>query len=449
MSHASLDLTGISLLAVIALGCGLLLMRLRQPPIVGYILAGVILGPSGLGLVDNNSGVRTFAELGVLFLLFIIGMEVSLRAFRQVLVTVLACAALQAAIAVAITFLLSPLAGWSTGNVLVFGFVVALSSTAVGIKLLEEIGELRTDVGRLTIGVLVAQDLLVVPMLIITNAAGGSDMAGPGLWIRLALGLGGLVFLVGYLSRAPRLRLPFTAILRKRGDLGPLAAFSFCLVLATISGLVGLTASYGAFIAGLVIGATAERSLVLRASLPIQSILLMVFFLSIGLLIDLEFLWHNLAVILFALAAMIVLKTLINTAILRLLGVDLERAFLSGIIMAQLGEFSFIVAAAGLSTGAIDTPQYQIALTVIALSLIISPIWLVTLRRLQYIGQTHYAKFGALVTDVYRDEFRALRRAGAFTARMLEHAQSLARRKKATPAPRALPPPPDDTLTTL
>ena len=145
MSHASLDLTGISLLAVIALGCGLLLMRLRQPPIVGYILAGVILGPSGLGLVDNNSGVRTFAELGVLFLLFIIGMEVSLRAFRQVLVTVLACAALQAAIAVAITFLLSPLAGWSTGNVLVFGFVVALSSTAVGIKMLQEIGEFDTD----------------------------------------------------------------------------------------------------------------------------------------------------------------------------------------------------------------------------------------------------------------------------------------------------------------
>lgn len=444
MSHSSLDLTWISLLAVIALGCGLLLMRLRQPPIVGYILAGVILGPSGLGLVDNNAGVRTFAELGVLFLLFIIGMEVSLRAFRQVLVTVLACAALQATIAVAITFVLSPLTGWSTGAVLVFGFVVALSSTAVGIKLLEEIGELRSDVGRLTIGVLVAQDLLVVPMLIITNAAGGEHMSGISLWIRLALGLGGLIFLVGYLSRAPRLKLPFTSLLRQRGDLGPLAAFTFCLVLATLSGLLGLTASYGAFIAGLVIGATAERSLVLRASLPIQSILLMVFFLSIGLLIDLDFLLRNIVVIVIALAAMIVLKTLVNTVVLRVLGVDLERAFLSGIIMAQLGEFSFIVAAAGLASGAIETPQYQIALTVIALSLIISPIWLVTLRRLQIIGQHHYAKLGLLVGDVYRDEFHAMRRGAAVAARWLEHVQMMTRRKKTASSQRALPPPDDD-----
>ncbi len=406
------DLTWITLLAVVALSCGLVLSRLRQPAIVGYILAGVVLGPSGLGLVKNGEGVRVFAELGVLLLLFIIGMEVSLRALRQVALTIAAAALLQAALALLVAVALVPIAGWPLSSALVFGFMLALSSTAVGIKLLEDIGELRTEVGRLTIGVLVAQDLLFVPMLITIKSLGVDGTVDLWLAVKLVGAVGGLAALVWFLSRTPHLRLPFADRLRRHPDLAALAALTFCLVLATLSGLLGLSASYGAFIAGLVLGATTERRHILRQSLPIQSILMMVFFVSIGLLIDLTFLWRHLVLILLLLLVTICTKTLLNTLVLRLLGVRTEQAFLAGVVMGQLGEFSFLVGAAALQAGSIDVEHYNIALAVIALSLLISPFWLVTLRRLERMSTAHYTRVGSLIEDVYKDELAALR-AGA------------------------------------
>ena len=407
--NAPFDLTWITLLAVIALSCGFLLLRIRQPAIVGYIVAGVVLGPSGLGLVKDGTGVRTFAELGVLLLLFIIGMEISLRALRQIFVTIVAAALLQATLAVGIAVALVPVAGWPLSSALVFGFMLALSSTAVGIKLLEDIGELRTDVGRLTIGILVAQDLLVVPMLITINALGVGGHVDIWLAVKLVGAVAGLLGLVAFLSRMPYLNLPIMKRLRGHRDLAPLAALSFCLVLATLSGLLGLSASYGAFIAGLILGATPERRHILRQSLPIQSILMMVFFVSIGLLIDLKFLWEHLALVLILLVVTICTKTLLNTLVLRLLGVRTEQAFLAGVVMGQLGEFSFLVGAVALQSGAIDPVHSNIALAVIALSLLISPFWLVTLRRLERMSSMSYSRVGSLVEDVYKDELAALR----------------------------------------
>ena len=165
----SVELTGIAFVAVGALVCGIVVTRFRQPAVIGYIFAGVLLGPSGLAFVENRDQISVLAELGVLMLLFLIGMELSLRGFAKVWRVAMMTTALQIAISVGIVLLLAQLFAWPLALTLLIGFAVSLSSTAVAIKILEDINELRTDAGRTAVGVLIAQDLAVVPMLLIID----------------------------------------------------------------------------------------------------------------------------------------------------------------------------------------------------------------------------------------------------------------------------------------
>src|SRR5690242_16829013 len=167
--HGPGDLTGLALVMGAALLCGLGMRRLGQPPIVGYILAGVLLGPSGVALVGDRETVGFLADLGVLLLLFLVAMEMSLYAFREVWKVSAAATVLQIAIGVALLLPFVWFGRLAWGEAAVLGFVLALSSTAVVIKLLEQTNILRQPVGRLVVGVLIAQDLAVVPLLIGVN----------------------------------------------------------------------------------------------------------------------------------------------------------------------------------------------------------------------------------------------------------------------------------------
>jgi CPA2 family monovalent cation:H+ antiporter-2 len=164
-----LNLVPIAFLLVGAIAGGLLLASLRQPPLVGYILAGAVLGPSGIGLITDRETVNLLAELGVLVLLFVVGMQLSLRAFRNIYETALGATALQIGLSVLLMLMIAPLFDWPYGTAVLFGFVVSMSSTVVSISMLEDVGELRSDAGRLAVGVSIAPDLAVVPMLIIVS----------------------------------------------------------------------------------------------------------------------------------------------------------------------------------------------------------------------------------------------------------------------------------------
>ena len=382
-AHAH-DLTPIAIVLMVALLSGLGLMRLRQPAIVGYIFAGILLGPTGFGLIEGAKEISLLAELGVIMLLFLIGMELSLRGFKTVYKIAVSTAALQILIFLGIFSVIGLLLGWSIGKILVFGFALSLSSTAVAIKILEETGDLRTVVGRTTVGVLIAQDLAVIPMLLILVA-----FAEPGqgfdysVILKLGLGVGFLVGLTWFLSRRERIRLPILDSIQDRPDMLALAGLGICFTLASVSGLLGLSTAYGAFVAGLIIGNSNARSGMHQSTLPIQSVLLMVFFLSIGLLIDLKFLFTKIYLVLPILLIVTVGKTIINITILRVLGEPWERAFQTGVVLGQVGEFSFILIAIALAGELILQPGYQLMITVIALSLMISPLWLSIARRIR------------------------------------------------------------------
>ncbi|MFP6747713.1 MAG: cation:proton antiporter [Alphaproteobacteria bacterium] len=411
----------IALLAVCALVLGLVLQRLRQPAIVGYIVAGVILGPSGFGLFPDRGPIETLAELGVLLLLFVIGMEMSLRAFRRVLRLAVLGAGAQIVLSIAAMLVLAQIFERSVETAIVMGFVVALSSTAVAIKLLEDIGELRTAVGRTAIGVLIAQDLAIVPMLLIVDGlAGGTGIPLTGyfkLFAAVAL-LAGMIML---LTRRSRVGVPFAHALHGNVELAAVTALAYCFGAALASALMGLSPAYGAFLAGLWIGNSTVRAPLLAAARPIQSVLLMVFFVSIGLLLDMAFIWENLAEVLSILLVVTLLKTIMNVAVLRALREPWPRAWIVGVSIGQIGEFSFVLVAAGVAAGLVLDTAGRIAVSVIALSLMLSPLWLLFNRRLERLVGTNVKSLREYLETLFAPETRAVATMSLYSRRFTLH----------------------------
>ncbi|MCB9987831.1 MAG: cation:proton antiporter [Rhodospirillales bacterium] len=385
-AHAS-NLTELALILATAFAGGAILQRLHQPVLVGYILVGFLLGPSVLGLVHDKHQIETLAELGILLLLFVVGMELDLKKFAPVYKAAIITTLAQIVFALGSAFALGSLFDWPLARVLLLGFAVSLSSTAVAIKLLQESGKLNTDLGRSAIGILIAQDIAVIPMLLIIGAMSGGTIH-PLEFLKIVLAITFLVTVVLILNKKPE-RLSYLISCIPASSQTAVTALALCFSAAALAGLLGLSAAYGAFLAGLIIGNTAERHMYEEHIAPIFDVLMMVFFLSVGLLIDLDFLIEKIWRVLALLGVIMVLKTVINVFILRALGYSKRSAFVMGAILGQIGEFSFVLAALGLSTASILPEAYNYVISVIALSLIITPLWLYLIRRLWILKWQH------------------------------------------------------------
>lgn len=402
LEHA---LTEIAIVVTAALAGGIILEKFKQPAILGYILAGVILGPSLFGFIENREMVSMLAELGVLMLLFVVGVELNLRSFVRIWPISVACIALQVVGGLAIAFPLAHLFHWPLNLTLLLSFVFALSSTAVAVKMLDTIGELKTETGRLTIGVLVAQDLAIVPMiLIVRGLQPGGNFGITLMFIKIVISVGLLAILVWYLGRRERIRLPFLRVVVGHTDLTPLMGLTFCFGFAAVAGLSGLSAAYGAFLAGLVMGNSHERQAIIDRMTPIYSVLMMVFFLSIGLLLDLNFIWHNLGKVLMILLFITLGKTALNISILHLLRQPWTMSFLSGVVLAQLGEFSFLLSTVGQDVGIVDHYGNNLIVSLTVLSLTLSPLWLRTAKKLHDLAPKRTATLSHLLSILYGPE---------------------------------------------
>lgn len=378
-----ISLTTIALIVVVALTGGLLLVRLKQPPILGYILTGVFLGPSGFGIVKSYHHIELLAELGVLLLLFVIGMELNLRTFKRVWGLATLCTIAQIAISLVITFLLSLIFSWSLALSLLFGFVIALSSTAVVVKMLESIGELKTDVGQFAVGILIAQDLAVIPMILILKNSSSISFLDFGLIAKLVFSMGLIITLINYFGKRQRVKLPLQSLIYGDKDLFPLVSLAICFAASAIAGFIGLSSPYGAFLAGLILGNTNERGLMIETTKPIQSILMMVFFLSIGFLLDLSFVFNHIGIVIILLFIITLGKTALNISIFRFFRLPWSQAFLIGVVLAQLGEFSFLMATISYNSKIINDTGYRLVVALTVLSLGMSPVWMTSARRLK------------------------------------------------------------------
>ena len=375
------SLTALALLLAAAVACGLVMTRLRLPAAAGFILVGVGLGPSGVGLIQPSQSIETLADLGVLMLLFIIGMELRLQSFRKLLplalgITLVTIAVIASSVALFTVYVHGEVMGG-----VVIGFMLSISSTAVAMKMMAETGERFSQAGKLAVAILVAQDLAVVPLLLITNGLGegiGKNLLGIG-W-RLALALGLLAGFIALLTKIKSFRFPADEYLLRNYDIGTLGILGLCFASAAISGLIGLSPALGAFLCGLLVGHSTLRRAAETMAAPVQSILLFVFFLSVGLLIDLQYLRDQIWVILAALVVVTGGKTFLNWLLLMIAGEPFDLAVQASLFLSPVGEFSFVLASAGLTVGALSPAGHKLAIAVIAMSLLASPIWFLMAR---------------------------------------------------------------------
>ncbi|MEP3435605.1 MAG: cation:proton antiporter [Hoeflea sp.] len=403
-THHGQAMVAIAIAVAIAALMGLGFMRLRQPPLVGFILAGLALGPTGLGVISTSENVSLLAELGVVVLLFFIGMELSIKAFVLSLKQAVLVAVGQLVAAMALAALLAFTLGASPSETLILGFIIALSSTVVAMKMLDEMGELRQAPGRVAVGVLIAQDIAVVPMLILVSSLGGETIHFGEVAFKVVVAVMLLAGLLWWFGRNPKLRLPFAEAIENNVDLLAIGSLALCFSAAALSGLAGLSPVYGAFLAGIIVGNSTLRSRVIPVIEPIQSILLVVFFLSIGLLIDLDFILANVWLVLAAALLVVAMKTALNIFLLRITGSDPKTALLAGLSMAQIGEFSFVLAAAGFASGAFGADIYRLAIAVTAISLLVSPLWFNLMERVEDLANEGLGSYREALARAYEDE---------------------------------------------
>lgn len=355
---------------------------LRQPHVVGYLAAGVLLGPHGLALLTERTTLSRIGEFGVLLLLFFIGMENNPRDLLSRWRITFLGTACQIAGSVLCIGLLGWWLHWSTPRILLLGFVISLSSTALVLNYLRETGQTEAKIGKDALGVLLAQDIAVIPMLIVVDYFGAKGVDGGTIVLQLIGGTLALA-LLAWLVWGKNLRLPFSQRLRGDRELQVFVAFALCLGFALLAEGFELSASLGAFLAGMLVGAARETEWVADRMEPFRVVFVAVFFVSVGLLVSLDFVVEHALLVAFITFAVLLGNTVINALIFHALGDPWRYSFYAGSHLAQIGEFSFLLAAVGGQSGLITSFEYQLVIAVITATLVLSPAWIGLVGRFQ------------------------------------------------------------------
>lgn len=368
----------VSVLAAAAAG-GLLASGLRQPVLLGYLLAGMIVGPAGLGLIKELIQVETLAQLGVAFLLFALGVEFSLGQLRKVQGISLGGGGLQILLTIAVTTLVSLGVGWveSPTQGIFLGAILSLSSTAVVLKCLTERNETETLHGQVMLGILVVQDVALGLMLAVLPALDQpAEVLGWAITSAL-LKIG--LFAAGAIVASIWLIPHFLRLLARTEsrELFLLGVVALCLGIALLTEQLGLSIEMGAFVAGLMISLdTNYADQTLSYVEPLRDIFASLFFAAIGMLIDPVFLWQHWEVILGLVALVLLGKLLIVMPLVALFGYSARIALIAGLGLAQIGEFSFVLASEGQTLGLVSRPVYLLLLGTTAVTLVVTPFML-------------------------------------------------------------------------
>ncbi len=347
--------------------------KLKLPTIVGLLLSGLLVGPYGLGLVDAKSAVQEMADIGILLLLFTIGLEFSLKKLAETQRWIFIGGGLQVAITASVVCVLSLIVGMPWTQSLFIGFLFAMSSTAIVLHMLQEKGQMDTGYGKASLSVLIFQDIIIIPMMLVVPflAGEGKESLGSAL---LTLGEG--VLIVGVIILLARYLVPrlLRSIVRTRNqELFLLSVLVICFATAFTTYELGLKLALGAFLAGLMVSESEFSYDALSSILPLKKIFTSIFFVSVGMLLNTEFLISNLPLVLGVTAGVFVIKNLILIGTGILLRLPLRDALILGLGLSQVGEFAFILSETGNEYAILTQAQYQTFLAVSILSMAVSP----------------------------------------------------------------------------
>ncbi|WP_129126201.1 monovalent cation:proton antiporter family protein [Geomonas oryzae] len=370
--HALRDIVvlfGLALFTVVVL------RKLRLPSIIGFLITGFLAGPYALGFIRNTHQVEQMAEYGVVLLLFTIGMEFSLKELMRIRHMVLIGGGLQLALTIIAVAVIGSLDHFPLSQSIFFGFLVALSSTAIVMKLMMDAGEMDTPQGKAALGILIFQDLCIVPLMLFTPflAGGGEGLAD----IAVVSAKAGAVVLGAHYGSRFVVPWLFEQVVKTRSrELFVLSIIFIGMGTAWLTAQVGLSLALGAFIAGLAISESEYSHQALSDIMPFREAFMSLFFISVGMLLKPVILLKFPLLLIGLVVSIILIKAVLTTAVGFALGLPMRIAVIAGLSLAQIGEFSFVLSRSGLSYGLLTRETYQLFLGASIATMALTPLCL-------------------------------------------------------------------------
>ncbi|MDZ7738495.1 MAG: cation:proton antiporter [Bacteroidales bacterium] len=349
------------------------LQRLKLPSILGFLLTGILIGPHALGLVHESGQIEVISEIGVILLLFVIGMELSIKHLISIRNTVIIGGALQVGLTIIVSGLVYYFLGNTWNEALFIGFLFSLSSTAIVLKVLQDRNEISAPHGRNALAILIFQDIIVVPMMLFTPIIAGhsGDLTNSVLLLLLKTAIVVIITIVSARYLVPRLM----HIIAKTGskELFLITTITICFAVTFLTSEAGLSLALGAFLAGLIISESEYSHQATSIILPFRELFTSFFFISVGMLLNLSFFVEHLGPILLLVLAVFLIKSLIASLAVAVLKYPPRTFLLTGLALFQVGEFAFILSKVGIEYGLLSTEANQYFLAVSIVSMLLTP----------------------------------------------------------------------------
>ncbi len=351
----------------------LLFQKIKVPSLLGFLLAGIIAGPYAFNLISSQHEVELLSEIGIIFLLFIIGIELSLKGLAAIKKTIIIGGGIQVGGTILLTAFLANIIGIPLNTAVFIGFLFSLSSTAIVLKILQEKGEISSPHGRITVAILIFQDIIVVPMMLLTPLLTGQD---DNIWNTLGILLIKIigVLIIIYLLAIYIVPKIFQLVVStKNQELFILTTIVFCFSVAWLTSAIGLSLALGAFFAGLIISESDYSHQATANVLPFREIFISFFFISVGSLLDLNFVADNFIYVILLAIGVILLKMIIIGITALILRYPARTIFLTVFSIFQVGEFSLLLSTVGLDNGLLPTNIYQYFLAISIITMALTP----------------------------------------------------------------------------
>jgi CPA2 family monovalent cation:H+ antiporter-2 len=386
--HTPLLFADLLIILLVSVPVAFACLRLKLPLLVGLMLTGIAIGPYGLGLIKELEAIEILAEIGVMLLLFTIGLEFSLHRLREMKRLILVGGGLQVGLTITATAVAAILFGRQINQAMFFGFLVALSSTAIVLKSYAERNEVDAPHGRAAVGILIFQDISIVLMMLLVPVLGGKDAVSfEAIAAKLGASLLGLIVIVAVAWLLVPLLLKKIVGL-KSPEVLLLLVVLVCLGISFVTAQFGLSLALGAFIAGMVLADSDYTHQVTADILPFRDVFNSIFFVSIGMLLSLSALVENLSTVLLWVLLLVAGKALIVWSVIQLLGFPQRMAAMSALGLAQIGELSFVLAKAGRSADLLPDADYQSFLGASIISMIATPFMIAAAPHFGYFVQS-------------------------------------------------------------
>lgn len=381
----------IMLLTILLLG--LLLKKLNQPYFVAYIIGGILLGPYLLKIFSNTDTITVIGELGLLVQMFFLGTKMEIQTLAKSIEKPIVGVLVQLFLSFIFILILGLYQKWSWQEILLFSFIISLSSSAIILEYLEKNNEIKTPLGTLTSGILILQDFMLVPMLLTINFIGQKALTIDQI-IPLALSTIAITIFLKAIFSKKVINLHFPEKLKDDHEAQVFIGLLLCFGFGWLTQMLHLSAAIGALIGGILISKSNSMQWLEVRLIPFRVFFLSLFFLSIGLQINVDFLIHHLGLIFLIVAIILFVNSAINAFVFRLFKESWRNSVYAGALLSQIGEFSLVLCLVAKTQNLVNEFWYQLTLSIISATMLMTAIWINIIRTFIYKQASHLRNVG-------------------------------------------------------